>query len=375
MAAQDQSILLITNMYPDVVDPSKGVFVQNIVSKLEEDFARSDVVALGNARDFAGKSLAYLSFYSKAIRHMVTARKSLVYVHYAAHCAPPVLLARLFGGARKLVVHTHGSDVVPEQNASAFFNYLKVTFARALLRRADMVVTPSPYYRDVVLGISGLNDSRVLVSPSGGVDLSVFYPKDKRPRRKGVKLAFVGRLTEDKGTLDFLDMLLALREKGVLVEAVVVGDGPQSKAVESAARRDEVLHYRFLEQPKLAEVYRDIDLFVFPTRRDSESLGLVGLEAMACGTPVLAYDGSGPETYIENGVNGYLVPRGNSQRLAKVVEAFGQLPTQKRDAMSERAVERAQHYCSEKTHRALSEALVAAAETVQLPRSAKEEMQ
>ena len=359
MAAQQQSILIITNMYPDAADPSKGVFVQNIAGKLQEEFACCDVVALGNARSSLGKALAYLRFYSRATRRMVAERKSLVYVHYAAHCGPPVLVARVFGGARRLVVHTHGSDVVPERNASALFNYLKLTFARALLRRAVTVVVPSPYYREVVMDMSGLDSDRILVSPSGGIDLSVFHPKGDKHPRETIKLGFIGRLTEDKGTLDFLEMLRALREKGLPAQAVIVGNGSQAAAVEAAAQREAIMHLRFLDQPKLAGIYRDIDLFVFPTRRDSESLGLVGLEAMACGTPVLAYSGAGPATYIENGVNGYLAPRGDWQRLAEIVEAFGQLPPEARAAMAERAVERAQDYCSEKTHRALSAVLLA----------------
>jgi glycosyltransferase involved in cell wall biosynthesis len=364
MSDMSGSILIVTNMYPDVHDRAKGTFVRRIAQNLRQDVATCDVVAPSNAKGRLAKLRAYLRFYSETVRQMRARPEALIYVHYASHCAPPVLLARALQRSRqRLVVHTHGSDVLPEGNSASMFNRLKVVSARALLRRSDTVIVSSPYYRDVVLRMSGIDTSRIAVSPSGGVDLSVFHPTGEKPRRETLKLGFVGRLTEDKGTLDFLDMLGELRGQGVPVEGVVVGDGPQREAVDAASCAGMLTHVCFLEHPKLAEVYRDLDLLVFPTRRDSESLGLVGIEAMACGTAVVAYSGAGPETYIEDGVNGFLAPRNNWRRLAEIITCFAALGAEERVAIAARALERAQDFCARRTHEDLLTAIMAGTET------------
>src|SRR5690606_41173522 len=63
-------------------------------------------------------------------------------------------------------------------------------------------------------------------------------------------------------------------------------------------------------------------LFPYTTLFRSESLGLVGLEAMSCGTPVIASNMAGPQTYIVNGMNGFLFSPGNSKELAQYIKKY-----------------------------------------------------
>ena len=69
-------------------------------------------------------------------------------------------------------------------------------------------------------------------------------------------------------------------------------------------------------QKELALFYSAIDIFCFPTYRKSDSLGLVGLEAMACGCIVIASNMAGPTSYIKNQENGFFFkPRDCNQRI------------------------------------------------------------
>ena len=61
-------------------------------------------------------------------------------------------------------------------------------------------------------------------------------------------------------------------------------------------------------QEKLGDYYRGMDLLIFSSSRTGESLGLTGIEAMACGVPVIGSDIGGIASYVENGSNGWLVP-------------------------------------------------------------------
>jgi len=87
-----------------------------------------------------------------------------------------------------------------------------------------------------------------------------------------------------------------------------VGDGPLRKSLSSAFPDIHFLGYK--EKSELLEIYRSCDVFVFPSITDT--LGLVNIEALACGLPVIAYDIDGPNTIVKNGVNGILVSYGEN---------------------------------------------------------------
>ena len=81
---------------------------------------------------------------------------------------------------------------------------------------------------------------------------------------------------------------------------------------------DRVSHVLRPSLTELVELYRGADVFALPS--DEEGLGLVVLEAMACGTPVVATRCGGPEGIIEDGIDGYLVPRDNPRVMSERLE-------------------------------------------------------
>jgi glycosyltransferase involved in cell wall biosynthesis len=88
------------------------------------------------------------------------------------------------------------------------------------------------------------------------------------------------------------------------------------------------------------------DVFVFPTYRQEESLGLVGLEAMACGVPVIATKIGGPLGYIVDNENGFLFDIKNVTMLAEKIMAFYKLPEIEKNKMKRNAITTAQTYDS-----------------------------
>lgn len=73
-----------------------------------------------------------------------------------------------------------------------------------------------------------------------------------------------------------------------------------------------------LPQIELRRIYNDIDYFIFPSELN-ESLGLVALEAMACGTPVIGSDYAAQSFYINDGVNGYKFKVGDAEAMKKTI--------------------------------------------------------
>ena len=129
-----------------------------------------------------------------------------------------------------------------------------------------------------------------------GVDTEVFTPGEAEPLAfpRPIQL-YVGRIAVEKSVEDFL----ALDTPGT---KVVVGDGPQRAELE--ARYPEVKFLGTRRGEELVRHYRTADVFVFPSR--TETLGLVMLEALACGVPVAAYPVQGPVDVVGDSGAGVL---------------------------------------------------------------------
>jgi len=139
-----------------------------------------------------------------------------------------------------------------------------------------------------------------------GVDTDIFTPGPaaELPFARPIQV-YVGRIAVEKSIEDFL----RLDTPGT---KVVVGDGPQRQ--ELTERYPEVRFLGTLRGEELVRHYRAADVFVFPSRTDT--LGLVMLEALACGVPVAAYPVQGPLDVVGNTGAGVL-----SEDLTAAVQA------------------------------------------------------
>jgi phosphatidylinositol alpha 1,6-mannosyltransferase len=136
-----------------------------------------------------------------------------------------------------------------------------------------------------------------------GVDAAHFSPA-RRTRTDGqFSIGYVGRLTPEKNVRWFCELegsLLAAGQQDFRL--VLVGDGSEREWLKR--------HLQFAELPgvlhgdSLAAAYADMDIFVFPSRTDT--FGLVVLEAMASGVPVVVSPETGARVQVQNGVAGFL---------------------------------------------------------------------
>lgn len=159
---------------------------------------------------------------------------------------------------------------------------------------------------------------------SRGVDTSLFRPLSETERQSVLDLprpifAYFGRVAVEKNVEDFLKLELPGSK-------VVIGDGPQAADLRS---RYPKVHWLGMRQGKdLARHLAATDVMVFPSRTDT--LGLVILEANACGVPVAAYPVVGPLATVRSGINGIL-----DEDLGKAARAALELS---REACRERAM-------------------------------------
>ncbi|MES2176890.1 MAG: glycosyltransferase family 1 protein [Gemmatimonadota bacterium] len=151
-----------------------------------------------------------------------------------------------------------------------------------------------------------------------GVDLEIFSPsRDSTALRQSLGLgdAFVflhvGRLAAEKGVERILSAFAAARERLAPrpVRLVIAGSGPKKEALRLAAPPDTHFLGHLDRTTCLPALYATADAFVFASY--TETLGLVILEAMASGLPVVAAPEGGVADHLRNGVNGIAYPAGN----------------------------------------------------------------
>lgn len=156
-----------------------------------------------------------------------------------------------------------------------------------------------------------------------GVDPGVFTPRTRAPKSGPLKVAFVGALSQRKGASHLLKALASF--PAGMVSLIVYSRAPVSRELLAGAGTVDVQYRRGLSDDALAEDLGRCDLLVLPSI--AEGFGLVILEAMACGVPVLCTDATGGADFITHGKDGYVVPAGDPDALRSVMQAALEDPT------------------------------------------------
>ncbi len=266
----------------------------------------------------------------------------IVHIHYPFFGTAEILAARRMLGGPPLVVQ-YQMDVVGDGWKAPLFRWHRRLAFPMVLRAADQVLVTSVDYaessRFLASRMPSLDD-KITVLPAG-VDTDTFCPSDRdRARRKlglpsGPIVFFLSRLDKAhyfKG----LHILVRALKQAPEVTLVIGGDGELRTRYERHAAKHlggRALFVGDVAESDLPGYYVAADVVVLPSIDRTEAFGLVLLEAMACGTPVVASRLRGVQTLVEDGVSGYLVAPGNEAELAdKIMAAAGD-----RDRMSPNA--------------------------------------
>ena len=336
-------------MYPSAKDKTYGTFVKIFKEGIErntDDISFDCCFIRGRSNHFVVKVYKYFVFYFVIIYKVLFTKYDFVYNHQITHAAPILRFCRCFRNF-KLVMNIHGGDVLTIDKMSK----LLLNVAIPLLVDSRLIVVPSEYFKGIVLNkFPEISFNQVFVSASGGVDKNVFTCLDSHKPYTGT-IVYVSRIDAGKGWDVLLDAVSELKSSGGIIgkRVLFVGYGMQTELLEKKIEELELLEYCSYLGPKthqeLNELYRQADIMIFPTML-YESLGLVGLEAMACGCPVIGSDiGCLPE-YIKDGITGFLFEPGNSHELATKIVGFYDLPGNQKNVIRLQAMDMAYKYDS-----------------------------
>jgi D-inositol-3-phosphate glycosyltransferase len=195
---------------------------------------------------------------------------------------------------------------------------VRIHHERSIARRATAIVTASEHERVLLERYYGADPARMETVPCG-IDLDRFRPLDRGAARArlglppaGPVLLWVGRLEKLKGVDILIDAVAQLDERDFTL--LIVGGDEHAEELKDELRAQASAagvsaNVRFngaVPHDELPVYYGAADVCVVPSYY--ESFGLVAVEAMACGTPVVASRVGGLVSTVTDGVSGYLIP-------------------------------------------------------------------
>ena len=242
----------------------------------------------------------------------------LVHSHYWLSVAAGELLARRWGVKHLGMFHTL-AEVKLRARASEHEPVTRIETERRQVHELDRIVAATVHERQLLHQIFRVPAERVAMIPLG-VDLEEFRPRDPAAARAAIgvpgdvrMLLAVGRLEPLKGFDILIRALAQLTVDDEVLLLVAGGDersAPERERLEAVAREvgveDSVRFLGAVPHEVLAPYYNAADVVVVPSFY--ESFGLVALEAMASGVPVVASRVGGLVATISDGRTGYLVP-------------------------------------------------------------------
>lgn len=261
-------------------------------------------------------SLSFIRLFRKMAREA-----DVVHIHVPFPLADAALLLSGFKG--RVVVSWH-SDVVKQKKLMTFYK----PFMMKLLKRADCIITATKGHID---GSDYLPDFRrkCRIVPYG-ITPEDYLLIERSPvltnrlcDKKNVKVFFTGRLVYYKG----VDILLKAFTMTENCELFIAGTGEMEQELKDFAKRHNIekkVHFLgFLPDNELKQAYADSDIFVLPSVAKSEAFGIVQLEAMVYGKPVINTKLPSGVPYVSvHGKTGLTVPPSDAKALAEAINTL-----------------------------------------------------
>ena len=333
-------ILFITEWYPTKEKPIKGIFIKEhaksvslyneVVVLYSERIDRYPKTFYGIEDNIEDGIRTLRIYYRKLPIHKTNYfiylwsifngfrklmhegwKPDIIHANVFSAGVPAVILGKIY--KIPVVITEHTTNIAT--HSLKFFGKLKIKFA---MNKANFIL---PVSRDLKQALQGYYNikSKFMVVPNV-VNTDMFYPLKSFYRQDNKKrILSVCVLSPRKGIDYLLKSLYQLRQKRRDFTLNIVGDGPNRKEYEELTKKlglDKIVKFHG-RQPEIVSFMRNCDFFVLPSLY--ENFGVVYIEAMACGKPVIGTLGGGPKEII-NKDTGILVPPKNIEALTSAID-------------------------------------------------------
>jgi len=355
------NIFIITSWYPSETEPVSGIFIKEQAEALAEFFPKHNFI-ISNAGDFClsikelRKSAKTFQRYFKGIAS-VNKLKTNLFEFYN----PALTWTNKLGGGEKNIISVHTENFLKAKNMfgkidimHAHVSYPAGFAAMKLKEKFNVpyVITEhmGPFPFDVYLNKGKLsykishpleNADRIIAVSNflagklksfgftepvvipNMVNVNRFSPSREMNNNNKTKFLTVSSFIESKGIKELMDGILIAYNKSSDCEFIIAGSGYLEnyikEFIKSNSLSDRVNLKKNPARDEVVRMFKECDVFLLPSRL--ESFGIVYIEAMACGKPVIATDCGGPADFVNN-FNGKLIPVNDSNAVAEAIDFF-----------------------------------------------------
>lgn len=261
----------------------------------------------------------------KIIRRVRKFRPDIIHTHMPSLLGwEAVLCSKIFDIPLVGTYHTLLPDFLeylplPKKiNKSRITKAITWNYTRRFYNRCDLVTTPSESMKKELVKHKIRSPVR---SISNGVDLNIFYPK--RKKKNGKTIVHIGRISYEKNIDIIIKAFKLLVKKKTDSILLIAGRGPDIDKLKKDAGNLLNKNIKFLgpiPHEKLVDIYSSADIFV--TASTVETEGLVILEAMACGLPIIGVDKLAIPHIVKHEKNGFIAKVGDEKQIAKYMETL-----------------------------------------------------
>lgn len=308
---KDKIILLINNGYPSPNFPNYTTYIKSINDCINEAGFKSEIVAIQyNKRiSLISKAFNYLKFWFKLLVKRLN-KYDFIYINHPTFCFPLFFNPTL--NKNKIIFHWHGNDLTTSNKLLKIINNL----IRKTTIDSIINIVPSEYFRNKLIKVMDYKKENIFISPSGGIDVNIF--KSSLINSNKIRIGFAASIQSCKG----IDIFLSLIKNKKFIENEIKQQ-LEFHLINYGKEAEEYIHLikkydsAIVIHPKMSKIemptfYNQIDILIFPSKREGESLGLVALEAMSCGKPVIAFNHCAFPEFIKHNQTGELCVNSNN---------------------------------------------------------------
>lgn len=289
--------------------------------------------------------LFLIAFFFATVKNVI--HFDLIHCHWSLAGLIAVFVKQLF--SKPVVFMMHGAEVFVLGNHPLL---------RFILKRIDYLISNSSFTERKSLDIYPVKNHSII---SPGVNISRFYPQSRIPKLRSSLninnndffILSIGKFIPRKGfeyLIKSLNILINQRNEGN-IKLKIGGRGPLKTEYERLINLYDLEHYvgflDYIPDEDIPSYFTEADVFVLPSiideRGDTEGLGVVFLEANACGTPVIGTSVGGIVDAIDHEVNGLQVEPKNAEALANAIHLMKTDPDL-RNLLGEKGLERVHKY-------------------------------
>ena len=288
--------------------PYSGIYVKNQYEYLKSILGEGDAIELFYIKSIQtgkiGSIAKYLHAYIRFIPFFFK-KYDILHVHFFSLLMPIAYIYKLFRKKTKIVVTFHGSDI----NRNIAGKLSKFIYSH-LARKIDFAIAVGKDLGNNVKYKLNVEPNKILCA---GIDRHVFF--QEKPCVKKYDFIFVGSFTSIKGIDLLIQAIKILNRKDS--RFCFVGDGYYLNELKQLAKTFNVDIKINLSQDSLQGIYNQSRFLILPSRL--EGYGLVIIEAMYCGLPVIISKNCGAIDQIRHGDNGFILKENSIDEIVKAM--------------------------------------------------------